>query len=247
MRPSLENLLISEEIGLEILHPGGLEITRDLAQLCHIGHVINVLDVASGTGESAFFLAKNFKCKIIGIDISYKMIRKAVRKAIDNGVIIQFKKADAHEIPFKDNSFDAVISECTTSILDKERAMLEMTRVARPGAYIGIHDICWQKDTPENVKERFAQIEGWRPETLDGWKSRFEKAGLTDIIIEDRSNLIPEWEKEINEKLGLIMRYRIYMKIIKKWGIGGFRTIMESRRIFRSKHTGYGIIVGKKP
>jgi len=62
MRPSLENLLISEEIGLEILHPGGLEITRDLAQLCHIGRV-NVLDVASGTGESAFFLAKNFNCK----------------------------------------------------------------------------------------------------------------------------------------------------------------------------------------
>jgi len=244
-RPSLENIIESEDVCLEILHPGGLEITRELAQFCHIGKVIKVLDIGSGTGESAFYLVRNFNCHIIGMDISDRMIKKAKRKAIDHGVIIQFKKGDAHDLPFKDNTFDAVISECTTSILDKERAIGEMVRVARSGGYIGIHDICWKKDGPEN--HRLAEIEFRRPETLEGWKTQFEKAGLIDVMIEDRSNLIPEWEKEISEKLGRFVRLKIFLKIIKNWGIGGLRKVMESRRIFQSQDTGYGIIVGKKP
>lgn len=246
-RPSLENIIESEDVCLEILHPGGLDITRELSQLCHIGKAIKVLDVGSGKGESAFYLVRNFNCHIIGIDISDHMIKRAKRKAIDQGVIIQFKKGDAHDLPFKDNTFDAVISECTTSILDKERALGEMVRVARSGGYIGIHDICWKKGTPERQKQKLAEIEFRRPETLEGWKTQFEKAGLIDVMIEDRSNLIPEWEKYILEKLGRIARFMIFLKIIKNWGIGGLRMIMESRRIFQSQNTGYGMIVGKKP
>lgn len=246
-RPSLESIIESEEVCLEILHPGGLEITRELAQLCHFGKDIKILDVGSGTGESAFYLVRNFSCHLIGIDISDRMIKLAKRKAIDHGVIIQFKKGDAHDLPFKDNTFDAVISECTTSILDKERAIGEMVRVARSGGYIGIHDICWKKDTPQHQKQKLAEIEFRRPETLEGWKIQFEKAGLTEVMIEDRPDLIPEWEKDISEKLGLFVRLKILLKIIKNWGIGGLRKVMESRRIFQSRHTGYGIIVGKKP
>lgn len=245
-RPSLESIIESEEMCLEILHPGGLEITRELAQLCHIGKGIKVLDAGSGTGESAFYLVRNFNCHLIGIDISDRMIKLAKRKAIDHGVIIQFKKGDAHDLPFKDNTFDAVISECTTSILDKERALGEMARVARSGGYIGIHDICWKKDTPEHQKQKLAEIEFRRPETLEGWKIQFEKAGLTEVMIEDRSDLITEWDKDISEELGLFVRLKILLKIIKNWGIGGLRKVMESRRIFQSQQTGYGIIVGKK-
>jgi len=245
--PSLENILESEDLSLDILHPGGFEITRELAQLCHINKLIKVLDVGSGTGESAFYLVRNFNCHIIGIDISDRMIKMAKRKAIDHGVIIQFKKGDAHDLPFKDNTFDAVISECTTSILDKERAIDEMVRVTRSGGYIGIHDICWKKDTPEHSKQRLGEIEFRKPETLEGWKIQFEKAGLTEVMTEDRSYLIPEWEKDISKKLGRIVWLKIFLKIIKNWGIGGLKRIMESRRIFQSQDTGYGIIVGKKP
>jgi len=244
--PSLENILESEDLSLDILHPGGFEITRELAQLCHINKLIKVLDVGSGTGESAFYLVRNFNCHIIGIDISDRMIKMAKRKAIDHGVIIQFKKGDAHDLPFKDNTFDAVISECTTSILDKERAIGEMVRVTRSGGYIGIHDICWKKDTPEYPKQKFSEIEFRKPETLGSWKIQFEKVGLIDVMIKDRSNLIPEWEIAVSEKLGLVGLLKILLKIIKNWGIGGLRKVMESRRIFHSQHTGYGIIVGKK-
>ena len=45
---------------------------------------------------------------------------------------------NAHNLPFDMDSFDVVISECTTCILDKERAIAEMVRVTKPGGYVGI-------------------------------------------------------------------------------------------------------------
>jgi ubiquinone/menaquinone biosynthesis C-methylase UbiE len=246
-RPSLEALIESEDLGLEILHPGGLEVTKELAELCHIGRGTIVLDVASGTGESACYLVQNLGCQVTGVDISDQLIKRAIRKAIERGLIIEFKKGDAHNLPFDDNTFDAVISECTTSLLDKEKAIREMVRVAKPDGYVGIHDIYWKEGTPEHLKQRLEEIEGERPETLKGWKNMFMKAGLGDVTTVDKSYLIRDWEKNIRKKIGILAELKIFLRTIKKWGFSGFRNILESMKIFQSQHMGYCIIVGRKP
>ena len=249
--PSLESLIESEDIGIEILHPGGLEITRELAELCHIGKDSLVLDVASGTGETACFLVENFGCRVVGIDYSDYMVERAVKKAKERGLDIEldieFRKGDAHNLPFPDNTFDAVISECTTCLLDKERAIEEMVRVAKPGGYVGIHDVCWKENTPEGVRRKLAEIEGEKPETLDGWRKLFEEAGLVDVVIIDRSHLIQEWSKELKRKIGFVGQIRIFLKVIRNWGFEGYRSVREVERMFQSPYIGYGIIVGKKP
>ncbi len=245
-RPSLEALIESEDLGLEILHPGGLEITKERAELCHIGRGTIVLDVASGTGESACYLVQNLGCQVTGVDISDQLIKRAIRKAIERGLIIEFKRGNAHNLPFDDNTFDAVISECTTSLLDKEQAIREMVRVAKPGGYVGIHDIYWKEGTPERLKQRLEEIEDERPETLEGWKKLFMNAGLGDVITVDKSYLIPDWEKDIRKEIGVLAQFKIFLRTIKKWGFSGFRNILESMKIFQSQHMGYGIIVGRK-
>lgn len=246
-RSSLENLVESEDLGLEILHPGGLDITRELAELCNIGKDTLVLDVASGTGESACYLAENLGARVVGIDISDYMIERAEEKAKQRNLGLEFKKGDAHQLPFGDNTFDAVISECTTCVLNKEKAIREMVRVVIKDGYVGIHDICWKEDTPEQMKKRLAEIEGESPETLDGWKALFEKAGLIDVEAVDRAHLIPTWMKGVRKKLGLIGQLKIFLKIARIGGVPGLRDVWESQRIFQSKHTGYGIIAGRKP
>jgi cyclopropane fatty-acyl-phospholipid synthase-like methyltransferase len=62
---SLESLIENEDLGIEILHPGGLDITRELAGLCNIKENAFVLDVASGTGESACYLAETLGARIV--------------------------------------------------------------------------------------------------------------------------------------------------------------------------------------
>jgi arsenite methyltransferase len=246
-RPSLESLIESEDLGLEVLHPGGLEITKELAELCKVRKQTSLLDVAAGTGESACYLAERFGCSVVGVDASEYMIERATRKAKERGAKIQFKVADAHSLPFENNSFDVVISECTTCILDKERAIREMGRVARRGGYVGIHDICWFEATPNSLKRTLAEIEGENPETLEGWQNLFKVSGLGEIVAVDRSDLIPPWTESIKRHLGLRGQLAVFSKAIRDWGIKGLVNIWRSAQIFQSEHTGYGIIVGRKP
>lgn len=246
-KPTLENLIESQDLGLEILHPGGLEITKDLAELCHVGRNSEVLDVASGTGQSACYLAESFSCQVSGIDASDFMVEKARSKAKAKHLTAEFKKADVHDLPFADNTFDVVISECTTCVLEKKLAIGEMVRVARPGGYVGIHDVCWMDDPPLHIRQSLENLEGEKPETIQGWKDLFESAGLMDVEAVDKSYLMPKWIMNIKNKLGVRGRFKIILKVLRTWGIRGFLRIRKSEQIFQSKYAGYGIIVGRKP
>lgn len=246
-RPSLENLVESEDLGFEILHPGGLDITQELADLCGIEKDTSVLDIASGTGESACYLAEKLGARVVGIDGSDLMVERAQKKAKQRNLKIEFKKGDAHQLAFRENTFDTVISECTMCILDKEKAIREMVRVVKPNGFVGFHDICWKSNTPERMKKRLAEIEDERPETLEGWKALCQEAGLIDVRAIDRSALIPVWMKDTTRNLNFASIAKIIVKVIRMWGISGLRNVWESERIFQSKHTGYGIIVGRKP
>jgi len=245
--PSLENLVESGELDLAILHPGGMDITHELARLCRIEKGASVLDVASGTGESACYLAEHTGARVVGIDISGRLIEKARRKAEQRKLQIEFRQADAHRLPFVDAAFDCAVSECSVCLMDKEKVLAEMTRVLKPGGYVGIHDVCWQPDTPDRIKGRLAEIEGESPETLEGWKTLFVKAGLTDVITVDRSPLISTWIKETRKELGLMGQLKLFLKIFRKWGLRGVKDILESEWIFEGEYMGYGIIAGRKP
>lgn len=247
LKPSLEHLVESEDLGLEILHPGGLEITRELAELCQVGPGTRLLDVASGTGESACYVAESFGCHVVGVDASDAMIERATKKAAARNLNIVFKRGDAHRLPFEANTFDVVISECTACLLEKETALREMVRVAKPGGYVGIHDICWRETAPESLKRRLDEIEGENPETLAGWKRLFQQSGLIELLAVDRSDLIPGWTKGIKKQLGFAGQVNIFLKVLRNWGLKGLRNVWRSQQIFQSPHTGYGIIVGRKP
>jgi SAM-dependent methyltransferase len=246
-RASLESLIEAEDLGLEVLHPGGLEITRELAELCHISQGARVLDVASGTGASAAFLAETFGCCVVGLDASDSMLERASRRSRGSKLSLEFKKGNAHNLPFEESTFDAVISECTTCLFIKVQAIREMVRVAKSGGYVGIHDLFWKASAPVRLKRRLKEIEGEDPETLEGWKGLFEAAGLADVRGLDRSQLIPAWSKITKKKLGLRGLYRTARAANRRWGLGGLLRILQSERVFTSPHTGYALIVGRKP
>ena len=245
-KPSLENLAESGVFGVKSLHPGGMSTTKELAELCMVNKRTKLLDIASGTGESTCFLVKTFGCTAMGIDISEIMVDQARKNAEKQGLKIDYQVGYAHNLPFDMDSFDVVISECTTCILDKERAIAEMVRVTKPGGYVGIHDICWKDATPEKLKIKLEEIEGERPETLEGWVNLFQQADLIGCKGIDRSEIIPTWIKLSKKDLGFKGQWNIIKTVLKKWGLKGLMTILASQRIFSSKHTGYGIIIGLK-
>jgi arsenite methyltransferase len=243
---SLEALIETELLKVESLHPGGLELTEELAELCEVRRGSDVLELASGTGESACFLAERRGARVVGLDGSPRMIRRAEQKARARGLEVEFREADAHHLPFPDAAFDVAICECTLCILDKEQVVREMVRVVRPGGCVGMHDLCWREDTPDDLKRTLAEIEGERPETLEGWRRLFAQAGLTEIRAVDKSFLIVRWMRESRKQVGLIGELLLAWKIIRRWGVRGLRRILRSERVFSSKQLGYGIVVGTR-
>ena len=245
---SLEKLIETEVLKVESLHPGGLELTRELAELCNINKGTSVLDVASGTGESACFLSERFGAHVVGIDLSDQMIGRAEEKRRARALnLVEFRRADAADLPFPDAAFDVVICECALCFFDKEKVLGEMARVVKPGGRVGIHDLCWKESAPDDLRRTLLEIEGESPETLEGWNRLFHEAGLVGIIAVDKSDLVPSWMKNSKRQLGLIGQGALALKIMRRWGIRGLWRVLQSERVFSSKHLGYGIVVGTRP
>lgn len=101
-----------------------------------------ILDVATGTGDVAIMMAKYLQPeKIIGIDISEKMLelgRRKIAKLLLNKQI-QLLQGDSEAIKFSDGTFDAVTVAFGVRNFEKlERGLMEMHRVLKPNGKIVI-------------------------------------------------------------------------------------------------------------
>ncbi len=98
-----------------------------------------VLDVATGTADLAIAIARLSPRKIVGMDISGKMLEIGRKKLTDKGLskAITLQLADAEKIPFPNNSFDAVtVAFGVRNYENLELGLSEMIRVLRPGGVI---------------------------------------------------------------------------------------------------------------
>jgi demethylmenaquinone methyltransferase/2-methoxy-6-polyprenyl-1,4-benzoquinol methylase len=109
---------------------------RKLTRLLSEKNPRSILDVATGTGDLAIALAKLNPLKITGIDIAEKMLTIAREKVSRKKLctIITFETGDAENIPFTDNSFDAVT--VAFGVRNYENLLMglkEMNRVLKQG------------------------------------------------------------------------------------------------------------------
>ena len=84
--------------------------------------------------------------KVVAIDISRDMVKRAEERAKKKRVKdkVEFRVADAQNLPFEDDLFDAVISESVNAFIeDKQKAINEYKRVVKPGGYIGFNEATW--------------------------------------------------------------------------------------------------------
>ena len=125
-------------------HPGGVELTLELAGMLHLTADSRVLDVASGKGTSAFAVAERFGCRVTGVDLSEANVAEANAEAGKRGLStrVQFTVADAESLPFPSAAFDALLCECAfCTFPDKAKAASEFARILRPGGSVGMSDL----------------------------------------------------------------------------------------------------------
>ena len=104
-------------------------------------HVTNpeILDVATGTGDLAIASLRINPSKVIGIDISEKMLEVGREKLVRRGLTdkIELRKGDSEQIGFDSNSFDvAMVAFGVRNFSDPLRGLSEMCRVTKPGGLL---------------------------------------------------------------------------------------------------------------
>jgi len=103
----------------------------------------HVLEIASGSGGPALYLARKFKCRITGLDINEAGIRAANQQAQEVNVTgTQFQVADVNQrLPFGDDTFDAVMCiDSMNHFRDRPGFLHEWHRVLKPGKRVVFTD-----------------------------------------------------------------------------------------------------------
>ena len=115
-----------------------------------------VLDLGSGSGTDVFCAAQQVGTEgsVIGVDFTPEQVRKATRLRDEAGIAqAEFIAASIDELPFEDESFDAVISNGVINLSPvKGRVFSEAARVLRRGGRVALADIVSAKPLKEKTR-----------------------------------------------------------------------------------------------
>ncbi|MEE8187692.1 MAG: methyltransferase domain-containing protein [Kiloniellales bacterium] len=200
-----DNLAPGDLSGLDQFHFRGLEATRDQTELVALEPGSHVLDVGCGIGGPARYLAGEFGCRVIGLDLTEEFCRVGAMLAERTGLAdrVEFRQGDALDMPFEDAGFDLVWTQhASMNIADKARLHGEMYRVLKSGGRLALYDIVAGNGGPLHFPVPWAR----RPEisfltTPEELRAGLAAAGFRIDVFRDVSEAGLEWRKKTMEKI----------------------------------------------
>lgn len=164
-----------------------------------------VLDIGSGYGGSARYLAHQYGCPVTALNISEKENERGRQKNREQGVADRVEIIDGsfEDLPFEDEAFDVVWSQ--DAILhsgDRRRVLEEAVRVLRPGGHFLFTDPMQADGCPRQALEPI--LERIHLETLGSpgfYRDTLTALGLEDLGFEDHSEMIARHYGRIREVL----------------------------------------------
>lgn len=173
-------------------------------EYAHIQQGDTVVDLGSGAGNDCFVARQltGETGRVIGLDMTEKMIEKANRNAEKLGFEnVEFVLGDIENMPLQDNIADVVVSNCVLNLVpDKKQAFDETYRITKPGGHFSISDVVIKGNLPDSLKEDAEMYAGCVAGAIDVdvYLSVIEDAGFENITVQKQKEIIlPE---EILEK-----------------------------------------------
>lgn len=167
---------------VSLSHAEGNDLRRLTQLMPHDPHA-RLLDIATGTGHTAFAMAP-FVREVVGLDLTREMLAEAERLGRERGVAnVRFVQGDALSLPFPPQCFELVTCRrAPHHFADIPSFLRQVTRVLVPGGIFGLVD----QTTPESLggAELMEAFEKLRDPShvhalkVSEWQQAFEDAGL---------------------------------------------------------------------
>ncbi len=159
------------------------EVLRTVGQMCGDLEGRTVLDVATGTGHTALFLAPKAGT-LVGLDITREMLRLARKASVEKGIPnIYWVRGDVISLPFPDERFDMVCSRrAPHHFPDLEAALKEMGRVLKEGGRLVVDDRSvpedGEVDRTMNLLDRLHDPSHVREYGMREWEGALRTVGM---------------------------------------------------------------------
>lgn len=130
-----------------------------------------ILDAGVGTGRNMPFYPA--EARVVGIDISPRMLARARRRRDRLGLEVELRQEDVTRTGFADDRFDHVVATFLFCVLDPEDqlpALRELKRICRPGGHIRLLEYRWS----ENPRRRRVQ-RLWLPWARFAYGAAFDR------------------------------------------------------------------------
>jgi ubiquinone/menaquinone biosynthesis C-methylase UbiE len=205
----LANLTQDDLSPLDQDHYGGIEANSVLASKADITQSDHVLDVCSGMGGPARWLAHRIGCRVTGLELTESRCQAATRLTalvrLDEKV--EFRCGNALAVPFADATFDVAVSqEAFVHVPDKPRLIRECARVVRSGGRIAFTDIVQRRGLDDWELARLREEMAYPSvETIGGYHKLLQDSGCEEIQVEDLSD---EWVRILVSRLAMYRSLR---------------------------------------
>jgi sarcosine/dimethylglycine N-methyltransferase len=203
-------------------HFGGVEANDVLASNAAIAPNHHVLDVCSGMGGPARYLAHRIGCRVTGLDLTESRYRSAIRltRLVHLDHLVDYRLGTALDMPFDDASFDVVLGqEAWCHVPDKPKLIAECARVVKAGGAIAFTDIL-RRESLQPAEMARLQRDMTFPtlETLDGYARLLAGCGCPVL---ERDDLSAHWAQILVQRLAM---YRSLKEgTVRKFGAEHFR------------------------
>jgi ubiquinone/menaquinone biosynthesis C-methylase UbiE len=237
----------------ESYHPGGLTLTRRLADSLGLRAGHRVADVAAGPGATARLLAVEYGATVDGVDLGESTVEHARTAAEGAGLSarVRFHLGDAERLPLLEATFDALVCECAfCTFPGKAAAAAEFARVLRPGGRVGITDVAVAET---GLPQSLTTLAAWvaciaDARSLTAYSQILADAGLRTVRTEAHDHALTRMIHQIEARLGVLR-----MTATDRVDAAGIDidAVLPYTALAKQAVTdgvlGYGLIVAEKP
>lgn len=192
---SRHSILRYEKIfGDGFVSSGGLGLTRSFFDRLDLPQGVRVLDIGSGLGGAAFYLAEQYRASVVGVDLAPTMVEMAKERATHHGHHqVKFHLNDVHDMDFPAHCFDLIWSrDALLHVADKQKLFAHIWPWLAPGGQIVISDYARGAAPLSAEFEQYVADSGYHLLDVDTYGHFLKQAGFHDVRSENWSQQFVE-------------------------------------------------------